>query len=108
MEDIKILAKWGGCGMPLDECDLFKTKGIKPNTITSITIKDANEILQINKMLPLPIADSERVNIYFGYHHTSGYQTLISRGNDGEFIIKIFSPKEMVFSAFWSEIILFR
>lgn len=107
MEEIKILAKWDICGMTFIECDLFKEKGIEPNTISTITVKDANEILQAKKMLLLPLEDFEKVNIYFGYHHTSGYQTLISRGNDGKFIVKILSPKGMVFPAFWSEIILF-
>lgn len=107
MGDVKILAKWDKCGLTLTECDLFKAKNIKRNTITTITAKDANEILQANKIPILNIMDSEKVNIYFGYHHTSGHETLINRNDDGTFNVKIIPPKGMVFPAFWSEIIVF-
>ena len=55
MKEVNVLAKWGSCGMTFVECDLFKEKGIEPNTILTITVQDANEILQAKKMSLLPL-----------------------------------------------------
>lgn len=108
MKSINILSKWDTCGMTVVEYDLFKKKGIKQNAITTITLKDLNEILAAKDMIPLPGDDSEKVNIYFGFHHTSGHETKITCDDDGNCSFEVIHPTGIVFPAFWSEVIAFN
>jgi len=108
IKDINILMKWDNSGMPDVVYNLFEQKGIKQNAITTITIKTLNKILKANGIAPISKNESEKVNIYFGFHHTSGHKTKIICDNDGNCSFEVISPAGNVFPAFWSEIIIFE
>lgn len=104
MKRILELVKWDSCG--IGEAESFAEKAAFHNEFVPLEGGLINDLFKL-KNIPLKAIDNQDYYVYYNYHSSSGYKTILYVNDEGQISFKVEKPQGGVLCAFFAEIIVF-
>jgi hypothetical protein len=86
--------------------ELLAEELAEDNSFPRVSVSNIRELFLAGG-IPLAPLKGHDYYVYYAYHSSSGYKTVLYMSDEGKISFKVERPKGGVLCAFWSEIVVF-